>query len=1015
MSRRRGWEDAYLDYQSLRLLLTQIETVYEEEDYKKRGSGGNNITNTTNNNAAAGGGGRLDELYTDDFINVEEGNNGEVHSVVDEEDMEEGEEGWKGFFHSAIRNVVTGKKKKRKRRRRYTRRRILQNNYAADNGEQHNNNNNSNWVSTDYFDYSPEHHHHHHYHRKRKKDNTPKNRALDKGGWGRRYEEGMTDYRDELFLVSDEDVAYGIYDDEEGDEEGEWEDVDDYDDEEEDSIHDNDDVGGQNYDNNNGTIGDPQYDGNNFSSSNEEIDAIDRKERSIPIDNDGVRSGMIRNLTTENSVKSELDNEDTMPLCHSPSAAGSRKQKDDLFGPSMSGLLQTPDSHADNNNNNRRDEQQHKVQFSDSPGVLEAGYETFATAAARRGYTYSPTLLGDDNHDHSNNNAIAAGSPSEQQGRWLDFIPGILSKGGKQQQQQLEKQQQPSSELNPLLSSQRGHTITMSKITADDSPHHYTHFSEAFHTNRSTSVEDMPEPSPSPPKLTEEDGDEMEEDAVESFIPLTPSQTQLFTESNNYTNPPPHFTIPVRATAVGSIMPETPVERLSPAKLITSSSDHQQQQPPVSKLGFGVSLNMIPTESSELLHPSSPRKTTIGMSQFYSFQNSEEDDEYNQHHRQSRNQDEDIAHSSPPYNNLDQTEEYDGGCERQNTSNNMINFYSGGGDQYFSVRSPTKTSRRSNQQPVDRHSDNTGNKIQQSSSSFSSAKKSSGGKFILGFLFGSPDNSAAGKRNITMASKRLPSQRSVGVGSKSSSFKSVRTNRSSASRQKKRAASSAKRKIRVARAARKRERTPQHIRLAHARASSLTERFRGLLRAEVEKVILFANSRLGELSDTIGSLRFSQEDGQGDMRKQYPSLNGGMHQLSSSDSDGGDSDAGIVSTSSMSDERDYDLGSKVSRHISKSDSSKDETKKQIMLRDRLRISRPMFQKADFLGEDFSLLSAVDEADAYTAVGVELLHLLKYVVSTIVRKQPYMTLNQRTGILISFSALRPCVFCHTIVH
>ena len=39
MSRRRGWEDAYLDYQSLRLLLTQIEAVYEEEDWKQDDGG----------------------------------------------------------------------------------------------------------------------------------------------------------------------------------------------------------------------------------------------------------------------------------------------------------------------------------------------------------------------------------------------------------------------------------------------------------------------------------------------------------------------------------------------------------------------------------------------------------------------------------------------------------------------------------------------------------------------------------------------------------------------------------------------------------------------------------------------------------------------------------------------------------------------------------------------------------------------------------------------------------------
>ena len=51
-------------------------------------------------------------------------------------------------------------------------------------------------------------------------------------------------------------------------------------------------------------------------------------------------------------------------------------------------------------------------------------------------------------------------------------------------------------------------------------------------------------------------------------------------------------------------------------------------------------------------------------------------------------------------------------------------------------------------------------------------------------------------------------------------------------------------------------RVPQHLRLAHAKARSITERFLGLLRAEVEKVTLFAQSRLGELADTAGSLRF---------------------------------------------------------------------------------------------------------------------------------------------------------------
>lgn len=173
-------------------------------------------------------------------------------------------------------------------------------------------------------------------------------------------------------------------------------------------------------------------------------------------------------------------------------------------------------------------------------------------------------------------------------------------------------------------------------------------------------------------------------------------------------------------------------------------------------------------------------------------------------------------------------------------------------------------------------------------------------------------------------------------------------------------------------------------------------RFRGLLRAEIEKVVLFANARLGELSDTIGSLHYSSyEDDQEEMRKKYPSLiDGGMHQLSSSDSDGADSGQSTVSDDNLDD-----LAS--SHRRLKSDTSY-ETKKQIMLRDRLRISKPMFQKADFLGEDFNLLSAVDEVDAYTAVGVELMHLLKYVsvniiaVRKICRKHDRLLSNRMLG-------------------
>lgn len=56
------------------------------------------------------------------------------------------------------------------------------------------------------------------------------------------------------------------------------------------------------------------------------------------------------------------------------------------------------------------------------------------------------------------------------------------------------------------------------------------------------------------------------------------------------------------------------------------------------------------------------------------------------------------------------------------------------------------------------------------------------------------------------------------------------------------------------------QKVPRHIRIAHAKARDITERFLGLIKAETEKVMLFAESRLGELADTVGSLRFPTID-----------------------------------------------------------------------------------------------------------------------------------------------------------
>ena len=104
-------------------------------------------------------------------------------------------------------------------------------------------------------------------------------------------------------------------------------------------------------------------------------------------------------------------------------------------------------------------------------------------------------------------------------------------------------------------------------------------------------------------------------------------------------------------------------------------------------------------------------------------------------------------------------------------------------------------------------------------------------------------------------------------------------------------ASPRKRRVRMKRTkrrkrSRRKRRVPIHILIAHSKARAITERFLGLLRAEVEKVTLFAHARMGELADTVGSLRFpSYDDGKNGNKGDYPLSDGGMHPSASSSSD----------------------------------------------------------------------------------------------------------------------------------
>ena len=295
---------------------------------------------------------------------------------------------------------------------------------------------------------------------------------------------------------------------------------------------------------------------------------------------------------------------------------------------------------------------------------------------------------------------------------------------------------------------------------------------------------------------------------------------------------------------------------------------------------------------------------------------------------------------------------------------------------------------------------------------------------------------------------------------------------------------------------RREKKAPRHLRLAHSKARAITERFLGLLRAETEKVILFAQSRLGELADTAGSLRFSNIDdfdansmnNSSNHRRQqhhhhhhhhhggqdhrsadafdYPLSDAGLHpSASSSEDEGVAAGQGIWSDSSEEDTNGGERiptvfaamgggtgsdqaassstrrrkqasqgGGKRSGHSSatQSKSSTSAQKKmsagssksgesspehesraqeyanaaalrQIAHFTELRKRRPIFLRNDqILGEDMLLISAVEEVDGYTAVGVELIHVLRFIcvnliaVRKICGKHDRLLMNRMLG-------------------
>ena len=1040
MSRRRGWEDAYLDYASLRLLLVQIESVYEEEDWRARDSAANNNNDGGYNDVYLEEGGYEDYYEDEDDIMTEE-----EDQEVDGQDVMITNSYLPSVFQSAwnkTRSVVTGQQPLSTPTR---------SNNTTNGGHRYSNRQRKQQQqdsSSEYFEYSPSGGRGNHrfpttggargrllrrnrsrrlrrnnntnsnnsHHRANKSTNNSRggkkgnnddvgvgggdetneedddyydDRALDKGGWRI---PGVLDYRDELFLESDDDLAFGYYDEEEENEETEEEEGEWVDEEEEDE---NNNLYRYNHDD---TV-------NNHHATTATIDGFEdnhhHMENIIIENNHNALMGDDSDRLMLERPSSDDDDDDSnirAELAVTTTASGEMMRSSpnhhhrdvvmdsSIMNASNDGIVRTPNSQKrhsfsssdpHNNSNNMLLETPEQIpQFSESPGVLEAGYETFAVAAARRG-----------DMGEAQEHAMYVGSPVQR--GWFDFMMPSLWGGddsSKKQKQQSQQQQQQRGESRPLLfhddeTGEDLHRDEQQLHSPDDNnlTNHEDFSSLGDSTHRYTSLRSKTSPSRlfrAPRKTTEESDD------IESKFTFGPSAFVVDREASSASlssppRPPTKYrSSPVMATAIGSSMPMTPTSPPTPTYSRDKFVDEGVEKGIV---GFGVPIQMIPTEAVELLRPSSPRKSptqssNFGSSRFYSFQNDSGNNDADDDGNGSVGS---HAHS-------------DGGGGEYNQSN-MISFYSGGGrgGDSFSLRSPPNNIYR--QQQHHHNHAATSHKMKGMPSLSSNAPSQH--QFlsenpIMNLLIGR-DWDRGGRNAIKSAGgKKKKKSKMIGRGHhhhptahKNAAPNTLPTSYSRPSAKQSRAAAAAKnkrarlRRQRLLRRQRREERIPHHLRAAHVRAAAITERFRGLLRAEVEKVILFANSRLGELSDTIGCLRYSSYEDEQDDRKAHPHLaDGGIHQLSSSDEeDGGGHHASDASSSSDGEAQNLDT-------TIEQDAA---TRRQIIMRDRMRMMRPLFQKADFLGEDFSLLSAVDEADAYAAVGVELMHLLKYVCVNII--------------------------------
>ena len=193
--------------------------------------------------------------------------------------------------------------------------------------------------------------------------------------------------------------------------------------------------------------------------------------------------------------------------------------------------------------------------------------------------------------------------------------------------------------------------------------------------------------------------------------------------------------------------------------------------------------------------------------------------------------------------------------------------------------------------------------------------------------------------------------------------------------------------------------------LANSKVMHLADRFVGLLQSEIEKVSLFALSRLGELSDTVGSLRF------GDSKMLSNSLELGRsrnNSYSSGDESDSSNDSGYNSNYDIRSSSREQISALPRRQTSQPSTSyhrhhlQNNPSSSFYFSSAPNLNQRRMFTDHFLGEESILVPAVDEIDAYVQVGTEVLHLLRFIcvnamiASKVLKKHDKLLSNKMMG-------------------